>query len=75
LCTPGPCSCRLPERRTLAQELRIACSLAQQEREGGVSAFVSPLAQVGAGCSSPRDPRVAAGLRACRLRQPRQQRL
>jgi NADH dehydrogenase [ubiquinone] 1 alpha subcomplex assembly factor 5 len=28
------------------QELRIACSLAQQEREGGVSAFVSPLAQV-----------------------------
>lgn len=28
------------------QELRIACSLAQQEREGGVSAFVSPMAQV-----------------------------
>ncbi len=28
------------------QELRIACSLAQQEREGGISAFVSPLAQV-----------------------------
>jgi hypothetical protein len=31
------------------QELRIACSLAQQEREGGVSAFVSPMAQVRAG--------------------------
>ncbi|KAF8066190.1 methyltransferase [Scenedesmus sp. PABB004] len=28
------------------QELRISCSLAQQEREGGVSPFVSPLAQV-----------------------------
>lgn len=28
------------------QELRIACAVAQQEREGGVSAFVSPLAQV-----------------------------
>ena len=28
------------------QELRIACSLAQQEREGGVSPRVSPLAQV-----------------------------
>lgn len=31
----------------IVQELRIACSLAQQEREGGVSAFVSPMAQVG----------------------------
>lgn len=31
-----------------AQELRIACTVAQQEREGGVSARVSPLAQVGA---------------------------
>ena len=30
------------------QELRIACAVAQQEREGGVSPFVSPLAQVGA---------------------------
>jgi len=29
-----------------AQELRIACTVAQQEREGGVSARVSPLAQV-----------------------------
>ncbi|KAG2452274.1 hypothetical protein HYH02_003298 [Chlamydomonas schloesseri] len=28
------------------QELRIACALAQMEREGGVSAVVSPLAQV-----------------------------
>jgi NADH dehydrogenase [ubiquinone] 1 alpha subcomplex assembly factor 5 len=28
------------------QELRIACAVAQQEREGGVSPFVSPLAQV-----------------------------
>lgn len=28
------------------QELRISCALAQMEREGGVSAFVSPLAQV-----------------------------
>jgi hypothetical protein len=28
------------------QELRIACSVAQQEREGGVSPRVSPLAQV-----------------------------
>ncbi|KAI7842365.1 hypothetical protein COHA_004004 [Chlorella ohadii] len=28
------------------QELRIACTVAQQEREGGVSARVSPLAQV-----------------------------
>lgn len=28
------------------QELRIACSLAEQEREGGVSSRVSPLAQV-----------------------------
>uniref|UniRef100_A0A383W7N9 Methyltransferase type 11 domain-containing protein n=1 Tax=Tetradesmus obliquus TaxID=3088 RepID=A0A383W7N9_TETOB len=28
------------------QELRISCSLAQQERQGGVSPFVSPLAQV-----------------------------
>ncbi|WIA34050.1 hypothetical protein OEZ86_012429 [Tetradesmus obliquus] len=28
------------------QELRICCSLAQQERQGGVSPFVSPLAQV-----------------------------
>ena len=27
------------------QELRIACSVAQQEREGGVSPRVSPLAQ------------------------------
>lgn len=27
-------------------ELRVACSLAQQEREGGISPFVSPLAQV-----------------------------
>lgn len=30
------------------QELRIACTVAQQEREGGVSPRVSPLAQVGA---------------------------
>lgn len=29
-----------------AQELRIACTVAQQEREGGVSPRVSPLAQV-----------------------------
>jgi NADH dehydrogenase [ubiquinone] 1 alpha subcomplex assembly factor 5 len=28
------------------QELRIACTVAQQEREGGVSPRVSPLAQV-----------------------------
>ncbi|PNW74084.1 hypothetical protein CHLRE_13g584750v5 [Chlamydomonas reinhardtii] len=28
------------------QELRIACALAQMEREGGVSAVISPLAQV-----------------------------
>ncbi|GBF91973.1 methyltransferase [Raphidocelis subcapitata] len=28
------------------QELRIACAVAQQERQGGVSPFVSPLAQV-----------------------------
>eukprot|EP00877_Chromochloris_zofingiensis_P004341 jgi/Chrzof1/13908/Cz08g17020.t1 len=28
------------------QELRIACSTAQQEREGGISPFISPLAQV-----------------------------
>lgn len=35
---PAPCS---------VQELRIACTVAQQEREGGVSARVSPLAQVG----------------------------
>ena len=28
------------------QELRIACSLAEQEREGGVSSRVSPMAQV-----------------------------
>jgi hypothetical protein len=27
------------------QELRIACTIAQQEREGGVSPRVSPLAQ------------------------------
>ena len=30
------------------QELRIACTIAQQEREGGVSPRVSPLAQVNA---------------------------
>lgn len=36
------------------QELRIACSLAEQEREGGVSSRVSPLAQV-------RDPPVYPG--------------
>lgn len=29
------------------QELRIACTVAQQEREGGVSPRISPLAQVG----------------------------
>ncbi len=29
------------------QEMRIACTLAQNEREGGVSGFVSPLVQVG----------------------------
>lgn len=28
------------------QELRIACSVAQMEREGGISPFISPLAQV-----------------------------
>lgn len=28
------------------QELRIACSLAEQEREGGVSSRISPMAQV-----------------------------
>ena len=32
--------------RTHIQELRIACTVAQQEREGGVSPRVSPLAQV-----------------------------
>lgn len=30
------------------QELRISCSLAEQEREGGVSPRVSPLVQVNA---------------------------
>ncbi len=35
------------------QELRIACSVAQQEREGGVSPFVSPLAQVRGGGGGP----------------------
>lgn len=28
------------------QEMRIACTLAQTEREGGISPFVSPLVQV-----------------------------
>ena len=28
------------------QELRIACTVAQQEREGGVSPRISPLAMV-----------------------------
>lgn len=31
---------------TTLQELRIACTLAQQEREGGVAPRLSPLAQV-----------------------------
>ena len=31
---------------TTLQELRIACTIAQQEREGGVAPRVSPLAQV-----------------------------
>lgn len=35
-----------PPSPPIAQELRIACSVAQQEREGGVSPCVSPLAQV-----------------------------
>jgi hypothetical protein len=34
-----------PARETL-HELRIACSVAEQEREGGLSARVSPLAHV-----------------------------
>ncbi len=33
-------------RSTTLQELRVACALAEQEREGGLSARVSPLAQV-----------------------------
>lgn len=33
------------------QELRIACTVAQQEREGGVAARVSPLAQVSVCCT------------------------
>jgi hypothetical protein len=40
---PGPFPC---------QELRIACAAAQLEREGGISPFISPLAQVGDSCIS-----------------------
>jgi hypothetical protein len=55
------------------QELRIACAVAQQEREGGISPFVSPLAQVwgraawgsleggGAGTVEPPPPTMAGG--------------
>ena len=31
----------------MIRELRIACTVAQMEREGGISPRVSPLAQVG----------------------------
>lgn len=33
-----------------ARELRIACTIAQMEREGGISPRMSPLAQVFYGC-------------------------
>lgn len=38
---PGSCLC------VRTQELRIACAAAQLEREGGISPFISPLAQAG----------------------------
>lgn len=37
----------------LTRELRIACTVAQMEREGGISARISPLAQVLHDCKMP----------------------
>lgn len=49
-----PLTCPFPD--AIIRELRIACTIAQMEREGGISPRMSPLAQVRFLCDLKFDP-------------------